>query len=209
MGMFDELLRALKDRLLTPVARALGPGANPNVITMLAFVAGVAAAVAAAQRRVLAGLVLWLVNRFLDGLDGTVARVNQRQSDLGGYVDILLDFVVYAAVPIGLVLGFYSRDVALAGLLLMGTYFVNAASWMYLAGVLEKRSAGVAVSRELTTLRMPAAIVAGTETVIFFVLFLTFPTHLAALFGVMAALVCVGIVQRVVWARRHIGTRTT
>lgn len=36
------------------------------------------------------------------GIDGLVARVSGQQTDFGGYLDILCDFVVYAAIPIGL-----------------------------------------------------------------------------------------------------------
>ena len=43
-------------------------------------------------------LALILVNRLADGLDGAVAR-HGRLTDLGGYVDIVADFLVYAVVP--------------------------------------------------------------------------------------------------------------
>lgn len=202
--MFDDILRALKDRLFEPIARAIGPVPRPDWITGIAFVFGIAAAFEASQRGTRVALALWLANRFFDGLDGTAARVHGLQSDLGGYLDILLDFVVYAAIPIGLAVGYPSRDVAFSGLMLMGSYFVNAASWMYLSAILEKRSAGATATMELTTVTMPPAIIAGTETVIFFTLFLLLPDHLVTLFSVMAALVCVGIVQRMIWASSHL-----
>ncbi len=202
--MFDDILRALKDRFLEPIARAMGPVPSPDWITVIAFAFGILAAFAASQRNTTAALVLWLANRFFDGLDGTAARVHGLQSDFGGYLDILLDFVVYAAVPIGLVIAYPSRNVALAGLVLMGSYFVNAASWMYLSAILEKRSAGAATRGELTTVTMQPAIIAGTETVIFFTLFLVFPRHLTGLFAAMAALVCANVIQRLVWARKFL-----
>lgn len=202
--MFDDLLRALKDRLFEPIARAIGPVPSPDWITVIAFVFGMAAAYEASQRSMPAALVLWLLNRFFDGLDGTAARVHGLQSDFGGYLDILLDFAVYAAVPIGLAVAYPLRDVAIAALVLMGSYFVNAASWMYLAAVLEKRAAGAHARGELTTVTMQPAIIAGTETVIFFTLFLLFPGVLSTLFAIMAALVGVGVVQRLVWAGKHL-----
>lgn len=202
--MFDDILRRLKDRLFEPIARAIGPVPSPDWITVIAFVFGIAAAYEASQRNMRGALVLWLLNRFFDGLDGTAARVHGLQSDFGGYLDILLDFTVYAAVPIGLALAYPARDVAIAALVLMGSYFVNAASWMYLSAVLEKRAAGAHARGELTTVTMQPAIIAGTETVIFFTLFLLLPSYLVTLFAVMAALVCVGIAQRMIWASRHL-----
>lgn len=198
--MFDHLLRLLKDRLLAPVARMLGPSLSPTFISVLAFAFGVSAAIAAYLGRDLLAVTAWLVNRALDGLDGTYARVHAKQSDLGGYVDIMLDFIVYASIPLAMVL----HDAALGapGVFLEATFFVNAASWMYLSAILEGRQAGSKARGEATTVTMPAGIVAGTETIVFYTLFLAVPGWRATLFWVMGGLVCVNVVQRLWWARR-------
>ena len=202
--MFDDYLRALKDRLLAPVARSVGPALHPNVVSVLAFLLGVGAAALAWRGVFAAALLLWLANRTLDGLDGTLARVHGTGSDLGGYLDILLDFVVYALLPLALVAGTPSRPVALAGVFLEGAFFVNAASWMYLAAILERRAQGAEARGERTTITMPPGLVAGAETVVFYSLFLLFPGRLAALFTVMGAMVLVNVVQRLAWAARHL-----
>ncbi len=202
--MFDDVLRALKDRLLHPVALAVGRVVSPNVLTWLAAVVGVGAAVAAAQRHYSLALVCWLANRVLDGLDGSVARATGQQTDFGGYLDIVLDFVVYAAVPLGLVHGSGDRAVAVAGVALVGSFLVNGASWMYLAAILERRGQGVASTGERTSVTMPPGVVAGAETVVFFTLFLLFPAHLVWLFLVMTAGVMINVVQRLAWAHRRL-----
>ena len=202
--MFDVLLRALKDRLLEPLARLLGPRVAPDGVTLLACLVGLAAAAAAWRQAYGAALALWAANRLLDGLDGTLARVHGRQTDFGGYLDILLDFVVYAAVPTGLALGRLTYPALAAGLALLGAFFVNAASWMYLSAVLERRALGAATRGERTTVTMPPGLIAGTETVIFYALFLAFPAHAPELFGLMAALVYVTVGQRVWWARQNL-----
>ena len=197
--MFDHLLRSLKDRLLAPLARSLR-GVPPNVITLIAFAFGISAAAAIFYDALALGLALWFANRVTDGVDGTVARLAERQSDFGGYLDILLDFVVYASIPIAF--GVMSRDrgVLLWSTVLEATFFVNACSWMYLSAVLEKRASGARVTGELTTVTMPPALVAGFETIVFYTLFFLFPHRLVLLFGVMSVLVGVNIIQRLVWA---------
>jgi phosphatidylglycerophosphate synthase len=200
--MFDDLLRKLKDRLLAPLAVALGAHIAPNVITLVACVAGLAAALFAWQDRRGLALLLWLANRVLDGLDGTQARVHAQQSDFGGYLDIVLDFVVYAAIPLALMLS--QPALLIPGAFLLATFFVNAASWMYLAAILERRQAGASSRGELTTITMPPGIVAGTETVLFFTAMIVWPSARETLFTVMAALVMVNVVQRLWWARRHL-----
>lgn len=202
--MFDAWLRALKDRVFARPARWLGRWVHPNGVTAAAFLAGLVAAILLARGRFGWGLAFWVLNRLLDGLDGTVARESGQQSDFGGYLDILLDFGVYALLPIGLAAGAPSAGADRWLALLLGSFFVNAASWMYLAAVLEKRAQGAVARGERTTVTMPPGLVAGTETVIFYSLFMIFPEHLAVLFGAMALGVLLTIAQRLAWAARHL-----
>ena len=206
--MLDRWLRPVKERLLVPSALMLGDRVHPMTVTVTAFCVGILAAVFAARASFGLALGCWIMNRLLDGFDGTLARSQRAQSDLGGYVDILLDIVVYAAIPVGLVLGVpgaMRETAALASLALIGTFYINAASWMYLSALLEKRGAGAQARGELTSVAMPEGIVGGTETVVFYTLFFLWPEHLVTLFLVMAALVVVTIVLRLIWAARHLG----
>lgn len=202
--MFDEWFRLHKERWLRPLAALLGRWCSPLAVTLLAFAAGVGAAVAAGQALWQVALALWITNRFLDGIDGVIARVQRTESHFGGYLDIVLDFVVYASIPIGIAVAMDTRAVWLVVTVLLASYFVNAASWMYLAAIQEQRGHGAAARGELTSVTMPRGLVAGTETVVFFVLFLLFPMHFVPLAWAMAAGVVVGISQRLVWAARNL-----
>lgn len=204
--MFDEWFRIWKERWLSPFARTLAPWITPFHLTGTGFLFGVLSAVAASRAQWMFALAFWILNRVLDGLDGTLARARQHQTDFGGYLDILLDFVVYAAVPLGVAFALDSRATWIVLAVLQATFFVNAASWMYLAAVLERRGEGASARGEMTTVTMPRGLVAGTETVVFFTLFLVWPQHFVALAAVMAAGVSIGITQRIVWAARHLGS---
>ncbi|MEO6444342.1 MAG: CDP-alcohol phosphatidyltransferase family protein [Gemmatimonadaceae bacterium] len=198
------MLRRLKDRVMAPVARWLGPALSPNAVTVLAFLLGIAAAGAVYARHDALALVLWFANRVLDGLDGTLARVHGRQTDFGGYLDIVLDFCVYAAIPAAIVLASDSRPLAIAGFVLLASFYVNAASWMYLAAILERRGRGASERGELTTVPMPAGLVAGAETIVLYAALLVMEQWRVEVFLLMAALVGVTIVQRMAWARRQL-----
>lgn len=201
--MLDPLLRRYKDDGLRPVARWLSTR-SPIAITGLGLLAGLAAAGAAAGREYPAALGLWLLNRLLDGLDGVVAREHGRSSDFGGYLDIMADFAVYAALPIGVVFGQPTAGNVAGLVILLASFYINAASWMYLAAILEKRGAGAASRAERTTVTMPTALIGGTETILFFAAFLLWPMAMGRLFVLMALLVAVGIAQRLAWARRNL-----
>lgn len=198
--MLDRRLRQTKERVLDPVARWLGSRAHPTTITLLGGVVGLLAAGAAALGLYWLGLLLWIINRVLDGLDGTVARIYEKQSDLGGYVDTLVDHVVYAAVPIGLAWSLQRIDVTMALITMLAVFYVNAASWMFLASILEKRNRGAATSGELTTITMPDGIIGGTETVVAYTLFFIVPQFAVALFLIYGGLTFITIWQRMIWA---------
>lgn len=200
--MVDRLLRIPKEQVLTPIAGHLLRRIHPTTMTVVAFGVGGAAALAIWRGYYLPGLVLWLLNRVLDGLDGTLARVTDQQSDFGAYLDIVLDTVMYAAIPTALALSIDRPYAYQALVLLLISFYVNSASWMYVAALLEKRRAGASVSGELTTITMPGGLIEGTETIAFFVLFLLFPRAMVLLFVVMALLTFVTIGQRLVWAAR-------
>ncbi len=51
---------------------------------------------------------------------------------------------------------------------------------------------------------MPGGLIEGTETVLFFTLFLVFPDSSVYVFRLMGLLVVATIVQRLVWAREHL-----
>lgn len=51
---------------------------------------------------------------------------------------------------------------------------------------------------------MPNGLIEGAETILFYCLFLLFPTALTFLFWTMSVLVFVTMLQRFVWARRHL-----
>lgn len=200
--MIDKVLRVPKEQLLAPLAMRLPDAIHPSVVTRAAFVAGLAAGVAAAQQWYGWSIALWILNRVLDGLDGTLARVHGKQSDWGGYLDMVLDTVIYAVIPFALVLGNASSAAWLSLALLLASFYINGASWMYLAALLEKRRQGAATAGELTTITMPGGLIEGTETVVFYTLFLLFPRAVVPLFGLMTVLVVATVVQRFLWARR-------
>jgi phosphatidylglycerophosphate synthase len=202
--MFDPYFRPLKDLLLRPVARVLGPRLPPEAITWLAFAAGLSCAAAILAGRPGVAFGLWLVNRLLDGLDGAHARVHARVSHFGAYLDIVLDFVVYAAIPVAFVVVQRQYSLALAGMFLLASFYVNAASWMYLSALLEARHEGAASHGEITSAAMPPGLVGGTETVVFYVLFFLFPSRQAILFTLMAVLVMANVALRLHWARRRL-----
>jgi len=201
--MIDRYLRTPKDIVLRSIAQPVAK-LNPTVVTGIALIVGIAAAVYLAQGQYWLGLGLWIVNRFLDGLDGTIARLTEQQTDLGGYLDILGDMVIYAIIPIALVIAAPSQELYIALAALLAVFYINGGSWMFLSSILEKRNRGAKALKEQTTVTMPTGLIEGAETIAFFCAFIIFPQALLWLFIAMTILVTYTMFQRVFWAVKHI-----
>jgi phosphatidylglycerophosphate synthase len=202
--VFDERLRAVKVNVLAPIAKRYS-GIHPLQFTGAAFAVGLLAAATATVGNYWAALLLWLVNRILDGLDGEVARLTGKQSDWGGYLDIVCDFVIYAVVPFALAWSLGSPGALFAVAFLLVTFYVNAGSWLYMSALLEKRRGpGLQSSKTLTSIQIPTGLIEGTETIVLYSLFLLLPSYAPYLMVLMAFLVIITIFQRLSWAESQL-----
>lgn len=200
--MLDRPVR----RLLAPALDAVGgrlaaAGVRPLAVTGAGWVAGVGACVAVGFGQWTLGLVLWLVNRLLDGLDGPVAR-RRGATDLGGFLDIVADFSIYAGFVLAVAVAV--PDARVAALALLTAYYVSGTAFLALSSLIERRSSdGTGSERgggdvgDGRSLRFVGGLAEGTETVIVYVLFCLFPTYAAIIAWVFTAAVAVTAAQRI------------
>jgi phosphatidylglycerophosphate synthase len=128
--------------LIGPVLQALGRllvrcGLSADQITWAGFGLGVAAAACIALQQPLAGLALLLASRLADGLDGAVARLTQ-PTDRGAFLDITLDFLFYASIPLAFALADPAAN-ALAAAVLLAAFIGTGSSFLAFAVLAERR----------------------------------------------------------------------
>lgn len=87
---------------------------------------------------------------------------------------------------------------------MLGSFYINAASWMYLAAILERNGAGARARGQLTTVTMPEGLIGGAETLVPYTLILVLPRLLLPLFALTTVLVLATVVQHLVWAARRL-----
>ncbi|KAG9240783.1 hypothetical protein BJ878DRAFT_270487 [Calycina marina] len=198
--MYDNYLRHLKDRIGTPLCRTLPPGITQNHLTLAAFVSGLLAVGTAALRSSQLSrwpLVFWLLNRFLDGADGTLARMRGTATALGGFLDLLGDFVIYSLIPPMLAHG-QERSSADAEVnwraiaMLEAAFHINNFVLFYISAVVAAKP-----NDELTSVSMRPALVEGLESGLIFTAMFIWPQHLALFCWGMSVAVTLGVVQRV------------
>lgn len=199
--MLDARARQIIDPPLNALGRTLArTGISANAVTLIGLVLGLLSAVMIAQGAPLAALIPLLASRLADGLDGAIARATHK-TDFGGYLDIASDFLFYGAVPVGFVV-LNPTDNAIAGAVLLLSFYFNAASFLGFAILAEKR--GMETSAQGSkSLYYSNGLLEGTETILFFVALCLMPWAFAPLAWVFAIL-CFATAALRIWAAREI-----
>lgn len=197
-AMLDSTLKPKIQPALDRLAAAIaGAGITANQVTYAGFAIGVAAAGAIALGWFFLGLVLLLASRLCDGLDGPVARVTGK-TDYGGYIDIVLDFAFYGAIPIGFVLADPLAN-AVAGAVLVLSFYVNGASFLAYA-IMAERHGQESESHGEKSIFFTTGLAEATETIAVFVLMCLFPAWFPVLAWVFAAICFYTALSRIVMA---------
>ncbi len=136
--MFDRAAQALITPGLAAVARRLVQrGVSADQVSWAGFALGLAAAACIAWQQPLVGLALILASRLADGLDGAVARLTQT-TDRGAFLDISLDFLFYASIPLAFALADPGAN-ALAAAVLLAAFIGTGSSFLAFAVLAERR----------------------------------------------------------------------
>lgn len=184
--MFDSRLRPLIDPPLNAGGRALARfGVSADQVTLIGFLIGLLAVPALWQGQYALALGLIVLNRLADGLDGAVARATA-PSDRGGFLDICLDFLFYAAVPLGFALADPSQN-ALAAAVLLASFIGTGSSFLAFAIMAEKHQISTQAQGKKSIYYLEG-LTEGAETIGCFVLMCLLPAWFVPLALVYAAL---------------------
>ena len=159
---------------------------SPNFVTLMGAAIGVAAAPLIAMQSYLWALALILINRFLDGVDGTMARTGTiGPTERGAFLDIVCDFLFYAAVPLGF--AFAEPANALPAAVLLASFIGTGSSFLAFAAVTAKRGT-VSPNYPNKGIHYLGGLTEGTETILAFCAMCVWPQYFAVIaYGFAAA----------------------
>jgi phosphatidylglycerophosphate synthase len=143
-----------------------------------------------------AGLVLLLCSRLADGLDGAVARQTQ-PTDRGAFLDISLDFLFYASIPLAFALLDPAANALPAAVLLAA--FIGTGSSFLASAVMAGKRGLASTAYPKKGLYYLGGLTEATETLVCFALMCLWPQHFAVLALGFAALCGLTILTRL-WA---------
>lgn len=175
--MLDRVLLGIVRPSLQRGARWLAAaGVGADAVTLAGFAFGVAAMAAIALGAPLLGLAGLALSRLADGLDGELARATQ-PTDRGAFLDITLDFLFYAGVPLAFALADPVSN-ALPAAVLLAAFIGTGSSFLAFAVLAERRG--------LKSTGYPSkgffylgGLTEGAETIACFALMCLWPEHFA------------------------------
>ena len=201
--MFDARLRRLIDPTLNRMgADSACAGVSANALTWTGFGFGLGAAAFLGISESYVALFCLLANRLFDGLDGAVARASG-PTDLGGFLDITLDFIVYAAIPFGLAFS-DPASYALPAAFLIFSFMGTGAAFLAFSAIAARRGLETR-QRGQKAIYYLGGIMEGAETFLVLALCLPDPQHFLWIAMIAGALCWITTVSRIYAGYRAFG----
>lgn len=199
--MFDSRLRLFIDPTLQKIAAHLvRTGLKPNHVTLAGFMIGLVGCMCLLFEAYGAAFTALILNRACDGLDGPLARARaDGATDFGGYLDIVLDFFIYATYPIAFAIGAASQTVWIVTGVLMIGIFASGITFLAYAIIAAKRGQ-TTQHQGRKSFYYVSGLAEGAETIIFLSLICLLPQFYVWLAGGFAALCLVTGIGRVLQA---------
>ena len=170
--MIDKELNKYTSSHLNRIANTLYErGVEPNWVTLLGLALAFLCFVALSYGLFYLGLILILINRFLDGLDGSLARLGTPRK-FGAFFDITSDFAFYALIPLGFAVH-SPHENALPTAFLLAAFYVNGSSFLAEAIIIEKYN--IKFDQADKGFFYSFGLIEGFETICFFLFICLFP----------------------------------
>jgi len=197
--MFDRSIQRLIQKPLSFLGKFLLKILQPNQITFIGFFFGIVMCFLIFIHSYFLAILFLFLNRLCDGLDGVMARQTS-PSPLGAYLDIILDFIIYAAFV--LVFSLENEINLLTGVFLLFTYICTGTTFLTQAIIqpqLDYSQQQDNVEGEIPKSFIYASgLIEGTETIFFMFLCLIMPKAFPILGFLFSVLCLITAIARVI-----------
>ena len=193
--MLDKYIVPIIKPPLRSIAESLSAkGITADQTTCVGFILGLLTIPSIALGLPLLALLFLLLNRVSDGIDGELARL-QQPTDAGGFLDITLDFIFYAAFPVGFALADPTVN-ALPAAILIASFVGTGSSFLAFSSMADKRN----ISHPDFAYKgfyYLNGLAEGTETIVCFCLMCLLPHHFATIAWIFAIICIITTINRV------------
>ena len=193
--MFDRQIQKYTQKPLQYIAKLFLKFISPNHMTLIGFSFGVMMCLSIIIDQYLLAVIFLFLNRLSDGLDGAMARL-QTPTPLGGYLDIVLDFLIYGGFVLSF--GITEQNNTLLSMVLLFCYIGTGSTFLAKAAILPSLTNRNLNEEIPKSFHYAVGLVEGTETIVFMVLCLLLP-NLFIYFSFIFVILClITIVFRII-----------
>ena len=197
--MFDKKINIISEPILSYLAdKLLKIGIRSNYITFFGFFLGLISFILICIGHFYFALIFFLLNRFFDGLDGSLARLT-KATDLGGFYDIVCDFIIYGLLPFGFIIIDKTNSISYA--FLLSSFIGTGTTFLAAAWIIEKRKK-FSKNKIYKSFYYSGGITEGFETIICFSMMLIFREYsylIAIFFGILC---WITVITRIITIRK-------
>jgi archaetidylinositol phosphate synthase len=165
--MLTQLKKKVQQMLTAEAKVAHRIGLTPNMISGIGLILAFLSAFTYAEWQknalyLLLATILLLLSGFCDALDGIVARLYEKTTVFGGFLDSLLDRYADAAVYIGIIVGFNRGlcDILWGMIAIVGSLLVSYSRARAEAAGIKMESVGLAERAERIIILLVASLIA-------------------------------------------------
>ena len=193
--MFDRQIQKYTQRPLQYIAKLFLKFISPNHMTLIGFSFGILMCLTIIIDQYLIAIIFLFLNRLSDGLDGTMARL-QSPTPLGGYLDIVLDFLIYGGFVLSF--GITEQNNTFLSMILLFCYIGTGSTFLAKAAILPSLTNQNLNEEIPKSFHYAVGLVEGTETIVFMFLCLLFPSLFIYLASIFILLCLITIVFRII-----------
>lgn len=185
--MVSSRLRSFSNGITSPIAEVIDRfGISPNMITFFSLFFSIAAAYMFTENNLVFAFYMLLLASFSDLMDGAVARVSNRITQLGGILDSIIDRYSDAIILLGLAI-YLDSHFLLIFIVLVGTLMVSYTR-ARVEREIQKCAVGIAERAERLILLMAATLIEAfnifpkVDAFYYVLIILALITHLTVLY---------------------------
>lgn len=196
--MLDSKLRTLARPFINKTGKFLADSeVNANTVTVIGFCFSLGCFAALVLHFYTLALILLLLSRFSDSIDGAIARHSPAgPTDYGGFLDIVTDMILYSGFVFFFALG--RPDMLLPAAFLLFSFMGTSTTFLSYAIMAEKNGLDDKTQDKKSFFYLEG-LTEGTETIIAFALICLFPAQfpfIAVIFGLMCWMTTYGRIRK-------------
>jgi len=193
--MFDPQIQKYIQKPLKYIAKLFLKFISPNHMTLIGFSFGVLMCLFIIIDQYLMAMIFLFLYRLSYGLYCTMASL-QTPTPLGGYLDIVLDFLIYGGFVLSF--GITEQNNTLLSMILLFCYIGTGSTFLAKAAILPSLTNQTLNEEIPKSFHYAVGLVEGTETIIFMFLCLLFPSLFIYLASIFIFLCLITIVFRII-----------